>query len=81
MSVAIFFAGTLTGVAAMILLALWLAARPKTEAGPQHNGIAATSVSLSGNSGESMDAHHDRLLRQVLKQASDGRLYEIKTRH
>jgi hypothetical protein len=72
MTVAIFFAGTLTGVAAMILLALWLVARkPKTEA-PQRNGIAATSVSLNGNSGESMDAFTARRLNTIFRDYKNG---------
>ena len=61
-----FFAGAVTSIAATILLALYLAARPKTEARPQH-GVATTSVSLIGKGGMDIDAFQARQLNEALK--------------
>jgi hypothetical protein len=79
--IAAIFLAFISGIAGTLLFAMWFAARPETEARPQHNGIAATSVSLNGNSGESMDAHHARLLNETLTKIGEQKLFEIRTRH
>jgi hypothetical protein len=79
MIAASFFGGVIVGAAILILVALYLSQRDKPDAGPQHNGIAATSVSLNGNSA-SMESHHAKMLENVLRSASDHKLYE-RLRH
>ena len=71
-----FCIGFVCGVGVLAVVALWFARKPTPQAKPQHNGISAVSVDLSGNSA-TMDAAHAHLLKQVLKGVSDNKLFEI----
>jgi hypothetical protein len=76
------FFGVICGASVMILVALWITAKPKVKIKPQ-TGVATASVSVTGNSGESMDVAHARMLENVLRGATDHKLWEITfpTRH
>jgi hypothetical protein len=76
------FLGFVLGVAVMILVALWLAAKPKTEANPATSTFSALGMDISGQS-TTMEATNARLLENVLRSASDHKLWEVTfpTRH
>jgi hypothetical protein len=79
MIAAAFFLGTVIGIAAMILLALYLAAQPKPENKPQPTGIAVAGISMNGSSGSSIDRHSEYLLKKALSNADLQKIFE--TRH
>jgi hypothetical protein len=62
-----FFAGAVTGIAATILLALYLATRPKTKQAKYHDGLPATSISMSGKPDSRVDAFSARRLDDILR--------------
>jgi hypothetical protein len=74
------FLGVMIGVASMLLLAMYLANKPKTETKPATT-FSAVGVDLSGNTA-SMESHHAKMLENVLRSASDHKLWErFQTRH
>jgi hypothetical protein len=76
--IASLFLGVVTGIAATLQFAMWYAAKPATQAKPQHS-ISATSVSLNR---DTATTDHDKMLEGVLRQAGHGKLWEIfQTRH
>jgi hypothetical protein len=79
MIAAAFFGGTAVGISAMILLAFYLAARPKTETTPQHNGISAVSVSLGGNQTTEAVQIDKEMLTKILRAHGADKLIELPT--
>ena len=73
-AVALVFLSFITGIAATLLFAMWLGARPKPEAKPQNECIVA---SLGGTSVEAYDAY---LLKRILTEVDEQTLYEIRPR-
>jgi hypothetical protein len=67
----LFFLGVVCGIAIVILYALWLAARPKPQAEPQH-GVATTSVSLTSKGGTSIDAFTARRMNEIFRDFKNG---------
>jgi hypothetical protein len=78
MIAASFFGGVIVGAAILILLVLYLAARPKPQAEPQH-GVAVTSVSLTGNSGTDIDAFTARRLNEALTKHLER--FDVQRKH
>jgi hypothetical protein len=65
MITATFFAGVVIGVAATLLYAVYLAARPKRES--QANVPSAVGVSLSGKPDHRVEAYAARQLNEILQ--------------
>jgi hypothetical protein len=61
------FIGAVLGSAMMILVGLYLTTRPKTKQAKYHDGLPATSISLTGKPDTRIDAHSARQLADVLK--------------
>jgi hypothetical protein len=76
-----FLAGIIVGAIGLLLIAYLMVRPEKPEAKPTVQ-FHAVGHDISGDS-KALDAHHDYLLRQVLKQASDAKLWEVEfpTRH
>jgi hypothetical protein len=69
------FLGVIIGVAGMILVALYLAARDKP-------ATKQTEIHCTTLGDASMEAANEYFVKASIKQASDGKLYEVKmTRH
>jgi hypothetical protein len=64
------FVGIIVGAAILTLFALWLAARPKNEAKPQH-GVSAIGLDPTGKA-VSIDPHTAYQLREVFKHLDNG---------
>jgi hypothetical protein len=73
-----FFFGAVCGFAIAVLWGLYLVAKPKADANPATPTFSAIGHDLSGKSA-TMDAAHARMLKNVLRSASDGKLWEIPT--
>jgi hypothetical protein len=66
--IASFFFGVTVGAAILILLALYVGATPpKQEQAKYHDGLPATSISMSGKPDTRVDAFHARQLNEVLR--------------
>jgi hypothetical protein len=72
-----FFLGVIVGIAAMILLALYLAAKSKPQQEATH---MPSAVGLGGNA-VGVQGVNKEILDRVFKAYGDNKLFEIPTRH
>jgi hypothetical protein len=79
-AVATLFIGAAIGAGTMILIGLWLVARPKTEA-PQHNEISAVGVNMGNPITEAVQCDK-AMLEKVLRAYGADKFIELgPTRH
>jgi hypothetical protein len=78
-----FFFGVIVGAALLILVALWLAARPKPEQETHQRGVSAVSVSMGGNQQPAEVQIDKQILTKILKAYGADKFFELPpmTRH